>query len=75
MAPHWSINDDYCDINEDWRVNEHDTDPETTPFAIKDEEILPILYNPLPADIPTLNKDLPILVAALNGDIDGYARL
>ncbi|KAJ5951365.1 uncharacterized protein N7479_009778 [Penicillium vulpinum] len=55
----------YCDISEDQRMDEQDTNPETTPFAIKDEEILPMLYNPLPADLLTPNKDLLILTAAL----------
>ncbi|KAJ5437024.1 hypothetical protein N7445_007909 [Penicillium cf. griseofulvum] len=72
---HWAMDDNNCDITEDRRVDESDTDPETTPFAIKDEEILPMLYNPLPADLPTLNKDLLVLTAAFYGDVDRYARL
>ncbi|CAG8885870.1 unnamed protein product [Penicillium egyptiacum] len=71
---HWAIDDGNCDINEDRRVDEYDTDPQTTPFAIKDE-ILPMLYSPLPPDLPTLNKDLLIMVAAFCGDIDRYSRL
>ncbi|KAJ5359960.1 hypothetical protein N7517_009151 [Penicillium concentricum] len=71
---HWAMNDDYCDICEDRRVDKLDTDPDTTPFAIKDEEILLMLYMPLPADLPTLNKDLLILTAALYDDVDRYAR-
>ena len=33
------------------------------------------LYTPLPVDLPPLEKDLLILVAAYNGDIDRYSRL
>ncbi|KAL4884298.1 hypothetical protein BJY04DRAFT_226055 [Aspergillus karnatakaensis] len=33
------------------------------------------LYSPLPADISPMNKDLLILLAAYNGDIDRYVRL
>jgi hypothetical protein len=37
--------------------------------------VIPLLYSPLPADLPTVQKDLLILWAALHGDIDRYARL
>ncbi|KAJ6190184.1 hypothetical protein N7519_000205 [Penicillium mononematosum] len=72
---HWAMDDGNCDIGEDRRVDKYDTDPEPAPFAIKDEEIRPMLYNPLTPDLPTLNKDLLIIVAAFYGDIDRYARL
>jgi hypothetical protein len=37
--------------------------------------VLPLLYSPLPADLPTVDKDLIILSAAYHGDIDRYTRL
>jgi len=37
--------------------------------------VVPLLYSPLLNDLPTVQKDLLILVAAYNGDIDRYARL
>ncbi|KAF3811697.1 LysM domain-containing protein [Colletotrichum gloeosporioides] len=40
-----------------------------------DEEALKILCQPLPADLTTCHKDLLILMAAYNGDIDRYHRL
>ncbi|KAI8161337.1 hypothetical protein KHU50_008302, partial [Colletotrichum sp. SAR 10_65] len=40
-----------------------------------DEEALKILCQPLPVDLTTCHKDLLILMAAYNGDIDRYHRL
>jgi hypothetical protein len=37
--------------------------------------VLPLLYSPLPADLPTIDKDLLILAAACHGNIDRYLRL
>ncbi|KAF7536153.1 hypothetical protein G7054_g4780 [Neopestalotiopsis clavispora] len=34
-----------------------------------------LLYSPLPQDLPAVNKDLLILMAAWEGNIDRYARL
>jgi hypothetical protein len=38
-------------------------------------DITPLLSAPLPIDLPTVEKDLLILMAAYYGDIDRYARL
>lgn len=40
---YWVMNDGNCDLSEDRRVDGYDTDPETTPFAIEDENLLPML--------------------------------
>ncbi|KAJ5968334.1 hypothetical protein N7501_004582 [Penicillium viridicatum] len=40
-----------------------------------DPEAVRVLCEPLPADIPTVDKDLLILMAAWSGNIDRYARL
>ncbi|KAF4830903.1 hypothetical protein CGCTS75_v005730 [Colletotrichum tropicale] len=40
-----------------------------------DDEALKILCQPLPVDLTTCHKDLLILMAAYNGDIDRYHRL
>ncbi|KAJ5256936.1 hypothetical protein N7478_013040 [Penicillium angulare] len=72
---HWAMNQNSFDITEDLRLCDADHDPGKPPFEIKDEEVLPLLYSPLPTDLPTLNKDLLILTAAYYGDIDRYARL
>jgi len=34
-----------------------------------------LLYSPLPVDLPTVHKDLLILMAAYYGDLDRYLRL
>lgn len=44
------------------------------PTHLTDDEIA-LLYSPLPRDLPTMNKNLLIKMAAYNGDIDRYARL
>ncbi|KAH8664681.1 hypothetical protein BX600DRAFT_464860 [Xylariales sp. PMI_506] len=38
-------------------------------------EHVPLLYSPLPPDLPTTNKDALILMAAYEGNIDRYIRL
>lgn len=61
-------------ITEDQNIDEHTTlvrNPATNPT----HDLLPLLYNPLPADLPTVHKDLLILMAASLGDVDRYARL
>ncbi|KAJ5561542.1 hypothetical protein N7535_003996 [Penicillium sp. DV-2018c] len=77
LGIHWAMDRNGCCITEDRRLNEYDTHPDflDTPFEINGEEVLSLLYNPLPNDLPTLHKDLLILVAAFYGDIDRYARL
>ncbi|PYI07390.1 hypothetical protein BO78DRAFT_443301 [Aspergillus sclerotiicarbonarius CBS 121057] len=39
------------------------------------EDVSWLLYTPLPVDLPPMNKDLLILMAAWNGDVDRYVRL
>ncbi|KAJ5564848.1 hypothetical protein N7513_001090 [Penicillium frequentans] len=60
----------YFNITEDWGIDDHDCDAPEAP-----EDYVPLVYNPLPADLPLINKDKLIHVAAYNGDIDRYARL
>ncbi|EON69336.1 hypothetical protein W97_08596 [Coniosporium apollinis CBS 100218] len=60
----------YFDITEDWRIDEYESDE-----PILREDVTPLLYTPLPADLPNVNKDLLILMAAYYGNIDRYARL
>jgi hypothetical protein len=47
---------------------------ETDSIPLKPEEVK-WLYAPLPPDLPTTNKDLLILMAAYEGNVDRYARL
>lgn len=57
-------------ITEDWGIDDHDCKAPEAP-----EDYVPLVYSPLPADLPLINKDKLIHVAAYNGDIDRYARL
>lgn len=57
-------------ITEDWGIDDHDQEePEPA------ESYFPLLYGPLPRDLPPINKDKLILIAAYCGDIDRYTRL
>lgn len=59
------------DITEDMSI-----DLETTELQPMDQPaVVPLLYSPLPADLPTVEKDLLILSAAYHGNIDRYMRL
>ncbi|KAJ5870984.1 hypothetical protein N7455_005925 [Penicillium solitum] len=60
------------DITEDWCLDAEGTLPGARPV---DPEAVRLLYEPLPADLPTVDKDLLILMAAWSGNIDRYARL
>lgn len=57
-------------ITEDLGIDEHEI-PKPKPM----EDVTPLLYTPLPLDLPTMEKDLLILMAAFYGDVDRYARL
>ncbi|ROV95290.1 hypothetical protein VPNG_08964 [Cytospora leucostoma] len=69
----------YFDITEDMNIDEYEVED---PYANPDDEatlaeydIVTILSTPLPLDLPTVDKDLLILMAAYYGDIDRYSRL
>ncbi|KAK7741777.1 hypothetical protein SLS53_004841 [Cytospora paraplurivora] len=68
------------DITEDMNIDEYEV--EDDPYANPDDEatladydIVTMLSTPLPLDLPTVDKDLIILMAAYYGDIDRYSRL
>lgn len=61
----------YFNITEDWGLDDHDYD---APLPLADY-YFPLLYRPLPTDLPLVDKDKLILVAAYTGDIDRYTRL
>jgi hypothetical protein len=42
---------------------------------IEQDVVIPLLYSPLPMDLPTVQKDILILWAAQHGDINRYTRL
>ncbi|CZR62109.1 uncharacterized protein PAC_12006 [Phialocephala subalpina] len=59
----------YFNITEDMCIDEYTT-PKRPAY-----DVTPLLYAPLPVNLPTVEKDLLILMAAYYGDIDRYARL
>ena len=61
----------YFNITEDGHVDNYQSEDENTP----DPEVVQYLYTPLPADLPIINKDILILQAAYEGNIDRYVRL
>jgi len=71
----------YFNITEDGYIDTYDgysPEKETstmTEFSAGPDLISPLLYSPLPQDLPDGNKDVLILMAAYYGDIDRYARL
>jgi len=62
----------YFNITEDGGIDEEETDD--TPYELKGSEAA-LLDSPLPRDLPTAHKDLMILAAAYEGNLDRYARL
>ncbi|GKZ32168.1 hypothetical protein AbraIFM66950_001348 [Aspergillus brasiliensis] len=60
----------YFNITEDWGIDDHDSRAPDAP-----ENYISLLHNPLPTNLPFIDKDKLIYVAAYNGDIDRYARL
>lgn len=61
----------YFNITEDDRIDEYDS---KEPRSVEDE-VSHLLYTPLPADLPTMDKDLLIQMAAYYGNINRYSRL
>jgi len=62
------------DLTEDLHIDEHDSDPALLRLSVNRLEIQ-LLTSPLPHDLPTVQKDLLILMAAYYGDVDRYNRL
>ncbi|KAK2050101.1 hypothetical protein LZ31DRAFT_590369 [Colletotrichum somersetense] len=62
----------YFDIQEDGRIDEP-SDP-SVHQTLEDEHIS-LFYSPLPKDLPTTNKDVLIIMAAWEGNIDRYLQL
>jgi hypothetical protein len=64
---HYKLNSSVFDRQvENWYAEETSSESKT---------LASLLYSPLPTDLPNVNKDLLILVAAYSGNIDRYARL
>ncbi|KAL0937629.1 uncharacterized protein CTRU02_207360 [Colletotrichum truncatum] len=63
----------YFDIQEDGHISTK-WSPKLGSSRI-DDKFAGLLYAPLPRDLPNINKDILILAAAWDGNIDRYARL
>lgn len=64
----------YFNITEDGGIDENGVDHHAPPHALTESEAT-LLDSPLPRDLPTIYKDLLILAAAFEGNVDRYARL
>jgi len=62
------------DLTEDMHIDEYDSDPAVLRLSADRLEIQ-LLSSPLPLELPTVQKDLLILMAAYYGDVDRYSRL
>lgn len=65
----------YFNITEDGNIDTYDGYPETAAPPTRPDLISPLLYSPLPQNLPPGNKDVLILMGAYYGDIDRYSRL
>lgn len=74
----------YFNITEDWSIDEFSSMRNSSCACGKhnretpqpdNSDMLALLWNPLPTDLPAGDKDLLILMAAYYGDIDRYDRL
>ncbi|KAL5344668.1 hypothetical protein ACLOAV_010360 [Pseudogymnoascus australis] len=68
----WFFSHRYFNITEDWGIG-----PETVELelAMLTDDEVDLLVSPVPFDLPTMNKDLLILVSAYEGNVDRYVRL
>ena len=60
-------------ITEDMHIDEFETDTNKRLLATRPD--LRLLHEPLPVDLPTMDKDILIVMAAYLGDVDRYVRL
>ncbi|KAF3045408.1 hypothetical protein E8E11_008187 [Didymella keratinophila] len=61
----------HFDITEDMCIDTYNVSAPKTEQNI----VVPLLYSSLPTDLPTVQKDLLILMAAVQGNLDRYERL
>lgn len=66
------LSEPVLDITEDWNLDVDGVPVNLQPIS---QETLGLLYSPLPLDLPNVDKDVLILMAAWSGNIDRYTRL
>ena len=66
--------DTMFNITEDMHIDEYQSD-KTAKRLLATRSELRLLHEPLPADLPTVQKDILIVMAAYFGDVDRYTRL
>jgi hypothetical protein len=66
--------DTMFNITEDMQIDEYESDG-TAKRLLASRPNLRWLYEPLPQDLPTVQKDILIAMAAYYGDVDRYSRL
>lgn len=64
---------EYFDITEDSSIGLEESFAETS--TQMESTILSLLYKPFPHDLPAINKDILILKAAYEGNMERYVRL
>lgn len=69
LANRPALKDLLWNITEDMNADEFDSEQPPT------QDVSEFLYTPLPFDLPNIDKDLLILMAAWNGNVDRYSRL
>ncbi|KAJ5677162.1 uncharacterized protein N7477_002795 [Penicillium maclennaniae] len=69
LANRPGLKDLLWNITEDMNADEFDSEQPPT------QDVSEFLYTPLPFDLPNIDKDLLILMAAWNGNVDRYSRL
>lgn len=74
VPSHRGFERQYFDLTEDMNIDEHASELHSQRLSTTRLEVQ-LLHEPLPTDLPTVQKDLLIVMAAYHGDIDRYARL
>lgn len=79
------LRDAVFNITEDLNINAADSDEAADKYdweyrekhfvAVRNREVFQLLCQPLPADLPTVKKEILINMAAYHGNIDRYVRL
>lgn len=70
----YGYDDRIFNLTEDMHIDQHESDENVRRLSVDREEVR-LLSQTLPVDLPSVQKDLLIVMAAYYGDVDRYARL